>query len=765
MNEHSARNLRRRDVLRGMAAVGGMAAAGGFGGSLLAAGTASAATAGNLQALQQKFVDMRFGMFIHYNMGTYHDAEWVSPGQDPSSFNPTKLDCGQWAAAAKSAKMTFGILTTKHHDGFCLWPTKQTRYNVMNSSYQQDVVRKYVDAFRAAGLEPWMYFSVWDRNQGIASGSVSRADIDFVKAQLTELLGGTYGTIPVLVFDGWAWQAGHRQIPYGEIREHIKAMQPNILIVDINGHSEPWEQDILFYEEPLSVTAPSDNTYASCQGQTITGGWFWHPSTPTATPLSLASIVDRHLKVLEPVHCTFILNCPPNPDGLLDTNIVNRLAEVGAAWTPDTSRPALPAQKDVLLHAVTPTAVTATSGTATNAVDGLIDYPKSSKSQSLWETTGSLPQSVTLDLGATFTHLDTLEYLPREDKDSSGAYVTTGNITSYEIHTSTDGSSFTRATSGTWAGDKTVKQARFGAVSARYVRLVAVNTVGGSIAVASEVNCGGIAAKPASSLTSPVQTPVLPGSDNSLSLTPALAALDNGGMKLENSPANIGYWSSSSDNATWRVRFDAPGTYTVTATVAATAASRLVLDAGIGSAAIVVPSTGSWSTYTTVTTTMTVPESGYRTVSLRPDKSITWQSVNVRGITLTPGADGSLSLTAATATLSGSAIKLENDPPDIGYWTSASATASWTVTFPAAGTYSVRARVSAGYGATAFTLDTGAGSTTLPVARTSGWDDYVTVEGTTTVSAAGRRTVVIKPANASTWQAMNLQWADLKLSH
>ncbi|MGW7202616.1 hypothetical protein [Streptomyces sp. NPDC054837] len=132
------------------------------------------------------------------------------------------------------------------------------------------------------------------------------------------------------------------------------------------------------------------------------------------------------------------------------------------------------------------------------------------------------------------------------------------SITSYEIHTSTDSSTFSRVASGTWAGDKTVKQARFGARSARYVRLVAVNTVGSGIAVAGEVNCGGIAARPTSSLTVPVQTPVQPGSDNSLSLTPALSALDNGGLKLENSPANIGYWAGSSDNATWRVRFDAP---------------------------------------------------------------------------------------------------------------------------------------------------------------------------------------------------------------
>ncbi|MGW0826945.1 alpha-L-fucosidase [Streptomyces sp. NPDC002845] len=176
-------------------------------------------------------------------------------------------------------------------------------------------------------------------------------------------------------------------------------------------------------------------------------------------------------------------------------------------------------------------------------------------------------------------YVDAFGYLPREDKDSSGAYVTTGDITSYEIHTSTDGRTFTQVTAGAWAADKAVKQARFGAVGARYVRLVAVDAVGGSIAVASEINCGGIAAKPTSSLTTPVQTPVLPGGDNSLSLTPVLAALDNGGMRLENSPANVGYWTSANENATWRVRFGVPGAYTVTATVAAAAASRLVLDA------------------------------------------------------------------------------------------------------------------------------------------------------------------------------------------
>src|SRR6266566_7876411 len=75
----------------------------------------------NLLALQQSFVDLRFGMFLHFNMATFQDREWGDPRSQPDLFHPTALDTDQWATAAKSAKMTWGCLTTRHHDGFCLW--------------------------------------------------------------------------------------------------------------------------------------------------------------------------------------------------------------------------------------------------------------------------------------------------------------------------------------------------------------------------------------------------------------------------------------------------------------------------------------------------------------------------------------------------------------------------------------------------------------------------------------------------------------------
>src|SRR3954469_15182532 len=96
-----------------------------------------------LAQLQQEFVDLRFGMFIHFNIPTFMDHDWADPEAPPSLFNPTKLNCDQWAKAAKSANMSYGCLTTKHHSGFAIWNTKTTDYNVMNSPLKRDVVKEY----------------------------------------------------------------------------------------------------------------------------------------------------------------------------------------------------------------------------------------------------------------------------------------------------------------------------------------------------------------------------------------------------------------------------------------------------------------------------------------------------------------------------------------------------------------------------------------------------------------------------------------------
>src|SRR4051794_5397359 len=95
-----------------------------------------------LHQLQQEFIDLRFGMFIHFNIPTFMNQDWPDPDASPAIFNPKKLDCNQWALAAKSANMSYGCLTTKHHSGFCIWNTQTTNYNIMNSP----VLREHVAA-------------------------------------------------------------------------------------------------------------------------------------------------------------------------------------------------------------------------------------------------------------------------------------------------------------------------------------------------------------------------------------------------------------------------------------------------------------------------------------------------------------------------------------------------------------------------------------------------------------------------------------------
>ncbi|MCH5719246.1 alpha-L-fucosidase [Niabella hibiscisoli] len=187
-----------------------------------------------LSKLKTDFADLRFGVMMHFNMGTFTNEEWAAPTHDPKQFNPVKLNCNQWADACKAAGMTYGILTTKHHDGFCLWDSKYTGYDVAGSPYKKDIVRQYVDAFRSRGLKPCFYFSIWDRHNGVENGGSHEEQ--FVLNQLTELLT-QYGDIAMIIFDGWNWKMGHRLISYQKVYEHVKKLQPNCLVSEHNGNS------------------------------------------------------------------------------------------------------------------------------------------------------------------------------------------------------------------------------------------------------------------------------------------------------------------------------------------------------------------------------------------------------------------------------------------------------------------------------------------------------------------------------------------------
>ncbi|WP_183579991.1 alpha-L-fucosidase [Mucilaginibacter sp. X5P1] len=302
-----------------------------------------------LQQLQQQFVDLRFGMFIHFNIPTYMDQDWPDPEASPSLFNPTKLNCDQWAKAAKSANMSYGCLTTKHHSGFCIWDTKTTDYNVMNSPLKRDVVKEFTDAFRANGLKVMLYYSILDTHHKIRPHSITQKDVEMIKAQLTELLTN-YGPISALIIDGWdaPWsRISYDDVPFEEIYNLVKSLQPNCVMMDLNGAKYPAEglyyTDIKTYEMGAGQRISKEyNRMPALACLPINGSWFWKTNDPTSPVKDPIKLVNDYIIPFNKVDCNFILNVSPNRDGLIDDNALAALSSIGKIWKNDGPAPKLP---------------------------------------------------------------------------------------------------------------------------------------------------------------------------------------------------------------------------------------------------------------------------------------------------------------------------------------------------------------------------------------------------------------------------------------
>ncbi|RYX84446.1 hypothetical protein EON83_09995 [bacterium] len=156
-------------------------------------------------AAQKAWMDLGYGMFIHFGPNTFTNQGWGDGKFPASSFEPTKLDVAQWAGVAAEAGMKYAVLTTKHHDGFCLWPSEHTAYSVANSPRRQDIVGMYIEEFRKAGLKPGLYYSLWDLNYPQYENDEVYAH--YMRDQITELLTN-YGPIVEMWFDG-GWDKDH----------------------------------------------------------------------------------------------------------------------------------------------------------------------------------------------------------------------------------------------------------------------------------------------------------------------------------------------------------------------------------------------------------------------------------------------------------------------------------------------------------------------------------------------------------------------------
>jgi len=168
-------------------------------------------------------------MFIHFGINTFHDMEWTDGSKPVSSYNPTTVDADQWISTAKEAGMKYVILVTKHVEGFCLWDSKYTSYDVANSGNKTDVVEAVAKACKKYGIRLGLYYSLWDRHQNanVRDRSLDKDYNEYIVKQIKELISITnrYTDVVELWLDA-GWEKERERWPIAEIYETVKQMAP-----------------------------------------------------------------------------------------------------------------------------------------------------------------------------------------------------------------------------------------------------------------------------------------------------------------------------------------------------------------------------------------------------------------------------------------------------------------------------------------------------------------------------------------------------------
>ena len=179
--------------------------------------------------VQQQLLKRGYGMFIHFGMNTFLEQEWSDGVASPECYAPTDLDPEQWVRTARDAGFRYVLLITKHHDGFCLWPSKYTDYSVASSPVKTDVVDAVSKACRRYGLQFAIYYSLWDRHEPSYKSDNFNDYIDFMENQLTELLSN-YGDVYELWLDG-GWDRGNAaDWQIARIYDTVKRLQPDCAV-------------------------------------------------------------------------------------------------------------------------------------------------------------------------------------------------------------------------------------------------------------------------------------------------------------------------------------------------------------------------------------------------------------------------------------------------------------------------------------------------------------------------------------------------------
>ncbi|HUZ58074.1 MAG TPA: alpha-L-fucosidase [Hanamia sp.] len=292
------------------------------------------------------FMDLRFGMFIHWGPVTLRGTEigWSRGTQVPvkeydnlyKEFDPVLFNADAWVKTAKDAGMKYLTIVAKHHDGFCLWPSKYTSYNISNTPFKKDVVGALANACKKAGLKFCIYYSVLDWHQpdyplhlSTGANPDPKADMSkyiiYMKNQLKELISNYHPYM--LWFDG-NWEKPWTQEMAVDMYNYIKKLDPKVII---NNRLGKFDHETLTAESVGDFATPEqkvgklnmDYPWESCI--TICTQWAWKPNDKMK---SLKQCIQT-LASTAGGNGNLLLNVGPMMDGRIEARQVERLKEVG----------------------------------------------------------------------------------------------------------------------------------------------------------------------------------------------------------------------------------------------------------------------------------------------------------------------------------------------------------------------------------------------------------------------------------------------------
>lgn len=322
------------------------------------------------------FADIEYYNFIHFGMNTFTGREWGTGKTSPKKFNPKQLDTDQWCETLKASGSKGIILTAKHHDGFCLWPSDYTTYDIASSNYKNgkgDIVRELSNSCRKYNLKFGVYLSPWDMHE---SSYGKDGYNDFFVNQLTELLTD-YGDIFSVWFDGARSKEAEKidfQYDWNRYYSVIRKLQPNAVIT-VTGPDVRWvgneagvardsewnvvsqgneanpnfQTDAADGEELKGVKYDARDTgsrellqkykdlvwYPAEVDVSLRSGWFYHKNQK---PKELDHLLKIYYNSVGG-NSSLLLNIPPDKNGLIDKRDVSRLTELGNAVKSATQKP------------------------------------------------------------------------------------------------------------------------------------------------------------------------------------------------------------------------------------------------------------------------------------------------------------------------------------------------------------------------------------------------------------------------------------------